>query len=88
MTIKEALEILYKGIAPNPTANNECIKLCKATLEKQIPKKVNSKKVDDTFGITGGKCPVCGYARLYDNHKFCHKCGQALDWGDSSADTD
>ncbi len=39
MTPQEALEILCKGIAPNPTANNECIKLCKSALEKQIPKK-------------------------------------------------
>ena len=29
MKFEEALEILYKGIAPNPTANNECIELCK-----------------------------------------------------------
>lgn len=59
------------------------IKTAISALEKQIPKKVNPKKVDDPFGRSGGECPVCGYARLYDNYKFCHKCGQALDWGDS-----
>ena len=74
MTTKEALEILYKGIAPNPTANNECIELCKKTLEKQIPKKPS--KTDKARCIHCG-CVVKRYER------FCKNCGQALDWSDT-----
>lgn len=85
MTNKEALEILCKGIAPNPTANNECIKLCKSALEKQIPKKV--ELTEDCC-----LCPCCNFDMMgvYDftdyNTKdpaYCPTCGQALDWGDS-----
>jgi hypothetical protein len=83
MTNKEALEILCKGIAPNPTANNECIKLCKAALEKQIPKKpiehgFDPNKLISTVSYT---CPACN--RHLGDYNYCPDCGQALDWGDS-----
>ena len=85
MTTQEALEILYKGIAPNPTANNECIELCKKTLEKQIPKK--PIKIDETYvverdeWVVDYKCPSCG--NPYADDSFCSCCGQALDWSDT-----
>ena len=83
MTNKEALEILYKGIAPNPTANNECIKLCKSALEKQIPKK--PKVIFDEYSYF--ECWNCGEAIYCSDelktHRYCLNCGQALDWGDS-----
>ena len=89
MTNEEALNILYKGIAPNPTANNECIELCKKALEKQIPQKVtheatlykcctcpNCKNVVDEFTeFMGNRCRVTPI--------YCKYCGQALDWSDS-----
>ena len=85
MTNKEALEILYKGIAPNPTANNECIKLCKFALEKQIPKKVKNIYTEDTTyrdeTAKFGSC-CCG-SEVQQGMKFCMKCGQALDWSDT-----
>lgn len=89
MTHKEALEILYKGIAPNPTANNECIKLCKNALEKQIPKKPKVK--EETYSRFYD-CPSCGGYLVSkidgelcsgQKYKYCHRCGQALDWSDS-----
>lgn len=79
MTNEEALNILYKGIAPNPTANNECIELCKKALEKQIPKKVNVTKYD-----VGGNDYFCSCGnKLRDSSEYCDMCGCKLDWSDS-----
>lgn len=86
MTNEEALNILYKGIAPNPTANNECIELCKKALEKQIPKKPINIIV--TKYKVSYECPVCGTKHVNEwcgtNWKlpFCSICGQALNWED------
>lgn len=84
MTVKEALEILCKGIAPNPTANNECIKLCKSALGKQIPK----KPIEDGYYDEPCVCPTCGgdVTNMADNDyhfQHCHYCGQKLDWSDT-----
>ena len=76
MTYKEALEILYKGIAPNPTANNECINLCKKALEKQIPKKPIKYDNCEQFFI---ECPCC--QKRFDSrlgYKGCPYCLQAI----------
>ena len=83
MTTQEALEILYKGIAPNPTANNECIELCKKTLEKQIPKKpitlgFNPIKLISSVSYI---CPNCN--THVSTTPYCPICGQALDWSDT-----
>ena len=84
MTHEEALEILYKGIAPNPTANNECIKLCKNALEKQIPKKpklMENPLINSKYWFY---CPNCNASRHTDiKVKHCSFCGQALDWSDT-----
>lgn len=80
MKFEEALEILYKGIAPNPTANNECIELCKKALEKQIPKK--PKAIFDEYSYF--ECGNCGEAIYCSDdlktHKYCLICGQAICW--------
>lgn len=91
MTPKEALEILCKGIAPNPTTNNQCIELCKKSLEKQIPKKIIENTETDREFIDY-VCPNCKItlqqkmkqAKLITIYKYkhCIECGQALDWGD------
>ena len=70
MTPKEALDILYKGIAPNPTANNECIELCKKALEKQVPKKPVQVKREVV-------CPTC--RTLVGSSPYCRYCGQLLE---------
>ena len=84
MTPKEALEILYKGIAPNPTANNECIRLCKSALEKQIPKKL---RVDDEGWLC---CPKCDetfklHNQYHEQNRYCGNCGQRIDWSEVNA---
>lgn len=90
MTYEEALTILYKGIAPNPTANNECIELCKKALEKQIPKKPEYEAwgyADGVLAYDYAKCPVCGHD-FEDGVNdwgcaYCKDCGYALDWSDT-----
>lgn len=58
-------------------------------LEKQIPKKVNARKImkdfhDKPYAIKGD-CPSCGMVGLLSvNTDYCHCCGQKLDW--SAAD--
>ena len=66
--------------------------LDKEIIEKQIPKKPTPHKVDVEKikignvnwckGTTIYYCPNCKdfISRVYT---YCHKCGQALDWGDT-----
>ena len=84
MTYKEALEILYKGIAPNPTANNECIKLCKNALEKQIPKKPAVSEDQPVRYVITYKCPDCGGKFTGTVSNYCYHCGPALDWSEEN----
>ena len=78
MRFEEALEILYKGIAPNPTANNECIELCKKALEKQIPKKPRETRCALMCANCGHKITEKGCKK--QNRLYCKKCGQAICW--------
>ena len=48
-------------------------------LEKQIPKKV--EVIDKNYGYYS--CRACGSAVTYRVHKYCCRCGQALEWGDT-----
>lgn len=49
--------------------------ICEA-LEKQISKKPRVTKMHYI-------CPVCGTVRsIVQKHKYCHDCGQALNWGE------
>ena len=52
-------------------------KICIEALEKRIQKKV--KLATSSSGDTTLVCPVCG-EEVYGEQKFCHECGQALDW--------
>lgn len=71
-----------KRIRENPTAedvdNRELHKLIDIALEKQIPKKV--EVIDKNYGYYS--CRACGSAVTYRVHKYCCRCGQALEWGD------
>jgi hypothetical protein len=74
-----------KRIRQNPTAedcdNKELAKLIDIALEKQIPK----KPILDTIFPSGVKwylCPACNHNGIEKVGGYCHKCGQALDWGD------
>lgn len=79
MTNKEALNILNKGIAPNPTANNECIELCKKALEKQIPQKISVLEMPCEAIYS---CPNC-HKQYIGRENYCSNCGQAIDWSNA-----
>lgn len=51
-------------------------------LEKQIPKKPVTEKDKVIFGIVCGRCPECDSAVYSTTNLYCHKCGQALNWGE------
>ena len=62
--------------------DEEIIKAAISAIEKQIPKKT---VLDTIFpsGITWYACPVCKHTNVETN-RFCHNCGQALDWSDEN----
>lgn len=90
MTAKNAIFHLSREHIYNEVARQEAIK----ALEKQIPKKPTTHKVDvpkikvgNGFfgkGTTVYRCPCCNelISRICD---CCYKCGQALDWSDNNA---
>lgn len=47
-------------------------------LEKQIPKKVVTRKIDEDIELH--YCPRCNVRFIRSGMKYCGKCGQALDW--------
>lgn len=64
------------------------IEECRASREKQIPKKPtydgDGYAPDGTFVWDEWICPCCGtrYEVDYDEHDFCPNCGQKIDWSD------
>lgn len=57
-------------------------KICIEALEKRIQKKARivMSGSDDEGPCEGiWVCPVCN-EEIHDLQKFCHECGQALDW--------
>lgn len=51
-------------------------KICIEALEKRIQKKVKLVVLD---GQAPYVCPCCN-EEVHGLQKFCHECGQALDW--------
>lgn len=62
------------------------IEECRASREKQIPKKTtydgDGYAPDGTFVWDEWLCPCCGgrYEVDYDDYDYCPNCGQKLDW--------
>jgi hypothetical protein len=52
-----------------------------SVLEKQIPKKVKSQRID--YLVTLYHCPCCDVRFFGFGMKYCGECGQALDWSDT-----
>lgn len=46
-------------------------------MDKQIPLKPKNACVK--AGLHGANCSVCN-ALVFKPHKYCHECGQRLDW--------
>lgn len=51
-----------------------------SALKKQIPGKVHISPKDITTWNTKFHCPVC-LEDIIGGQKYCHHCGQLLDWG-------
>ena len=107
MTVEEALKIdqkwtpiqarndLERLLLTDERPANKVIALGVKALEKQIPKKPDTKITNRGIDITGEYnidsdyiCPICKCVvgdceeeeHFYD---FCPGCGQALDWSDT-----
>ena len=75
--IKENLE-LKKELS-------EMDKICKELKKRATPKKVRrvEEVVNGRVDFHQEFCDVCGTdLSAYDEHKYCHECGQAVDWSD------
>lgn len=91
MTYEEAIKVIESN---RPTSGYtmlcEALDMAKEVLEKQMPKKPiranRAIEIDGQLVMIDEneywKCPMC---TLYDvplreNQKYCHYCGQAIDW--------
>lgn len=50
-------------------------------IKKQIPKKPILETIFPS-GVKWWRCPICRHNNIERNNRFCHNCGQALDWGE------
>lgn len=89
MTNKEVKNNFVQNLAENAYINMcsvEEMKVAIEALEKQIPK----KPLEQQIGFCGFRlvCPECEQpiARYFNKReykpKYCHNCGQALDWSE------
>lgn len=67
----------YMGIVDEFNKDIHIKKICIEALEKRIQKKV--KLVVSSSDDAAWVCPVCG-EEVHGVQKFCHECGQVLDW--------
>lgn len=91
MTNKEVKNNFVQNLAENAYINMcsaEEMEVAIEALEKQIPKKPFEKELIGV-SMTGykykGQCPVCAATVSQFVSKYCHSCGQALDWSDNNA---
>lgn len=93
MTNEQTLEQFLKVLNTNAYLGIfECSDMENAisALEKQIPKKP-TEKAQEGFDFEVAHCLVCSYcnapivnvwSKAEYKPKFCHYCGQALDWSE------
>lgn len=94
MTPKEAIETIKIAIAEvewnYPLNYAVAFEIAIEALEKQIPRKP-TEKVQEGFDFEVAHCLVCSYcnapivnvwSKVEYKPKFCHYCGQALDWSE------
>ncbi len=85
MTVKEAIkamefykEKLYNGIFNQFIA---AFDIAISALKKQTPKKTTKRQYVPNGTLVYGHCPNCDcFTKNF--FKYCHNCGQALDWSD------
>lgn len=89
MKNEEAIEILNeeRNYSQFPCYVTRAIEIATSAVKKQIPKKPIKHEFLDDYGekdyyyVCPNRCDT--YCQVYTNDKFCHKCGQALDWSDT-----
>lgn len=95
--MKNVIELLAKFLSANNSILKQTfideLETAISALEKQIPKKLKTTEVG-RFGLVF-LCPSCEneIAMIWDSvlqkgeykQKYCHYCGQALDWSDNNA---
>lgn len=86
MTLEETITTLELAISEiewnYPLDISIALETAIEALKKQIPR----KPILDTIFPSGVKwwtCPVCMQKYIEMNERFCHNCGQALEWGDT-----
>ena len=57
---------------------------CEKILEKEVVAKKPLKSEREIRYCEVFKCPSCGFEFSGRVSKFCYRCGQKLDWGESS----
>lgn len=91
MTYEEVLENIKSDICYNQpmcadgickgTEENPCaIDIALDCIEKQIPKKPNTREQGSTT-VTRGFCTEC-LRSVFSFDSYCPDCGQAIDWSD------
>lgn len=91
MTNEEAIIDIRENI--QPIIGGKSLDIAISALEKQIPKKpIQANYIVKVNGVDtlldeneSTKCPSCTYKDIEVKHgqKYCHICGQALDWSDA-----
>jgi len=80
MTNKEAIEILKHDCIRLDKRVGEALEIAIPALEKQIPKEVVIKKINEDIELL--YCPNCHVRFIRTGMNCCGNCGQALDWSD------
>lgn len=75
--IMDMIMLQNMGIIDELNRDIHLKKICIEALEKRIQKKV--KLVMSSSDDAAWVCPVCG-EEIHSLQRFCHGCGQALDW--------
>jgi len=99
MTYEETLHEISVQVYRNTdnftmTVSKDCYKNIIEALKKQIPKKpIKTNYMVKVNGLDTmldenefTKCPSCTYKdiEVKQGQKYCHKCGQALDWSEKN----
>lgn len=96
MTYKQVRDNFVQDLAENAyitMSTSEEMELAISAIEKQIRKKTIKETKETNFGdIIYFRCNCCRFplmsklnGQLFsgDRYKYCHNCGQALDWSDT-----
>lgn len=99
MTYQKAIKILKMEMLGDSEQMEYAKQMAIKALEKQIPKKPITETVNRGISVSGEYdidfnylCPHCNtvvgdYETDDAFYKFCHECGQALDWNDLKGET-